>query len=92
MTDPEVKAMLERWERDGITSKSILADLQNKGWVRVKRSLIERMENLKAPKTWIAEVTKLGKIIEEKDALLAEYLEVIDALARIVEEYEAGGE
>ena len=50
------------------------------------KPLIERMEKGKAPKAWIAEVAKLQKTIKEKDALLAEYLEVIDALARIVEE------
>ena len=55
----------------------------------MKKSLTERMESHKGtPKSWIAEVVKLQKTIKKKDALLSEYLETIDALARIVEEHE----
>ena len=40
------------------------------------------------PKSWTAEIAKLERDSEEKDGKIAEYLETIDALARIVEEYE----
>ena len=52
------------------------------------KPLTERMEKASAPKTWIAEVAKLDRTIEEKQSMIEEHLEVIDALARIVEEYE----
>lgn len=40
------------------------------------------------PKSWIAEVAKMERDSDDKDAKIAEYLEVIDSLARIVEEYQ----
>ena len=49
------------------------------------KPLIERMEKGKAPKTWIAEVAKLQRTIEEKDERIEEYGNIIDALARKVE-------
>ncbi len=55
----------------------------------MKKPLTERMESREGtPKTWIADVHQMQKTIEEQTAKLAEYLETIDALARIVEEYE----
>ena len=51
--------------------------------------LSERMSKRDGfPKSWTAEVAKLERDSDEKDAKIAEYLEVIDALARIVEEYQ----
>ena len=41
------------------------------------------------PKSWTAEIAKMERDSDEKDGKIAEYLETIDALARIVEEYES---
>ena len=47
-----------------------------------KRSLIERMVKKRAPQAWVAEVKALVRTIEEKDAKIREYGEIIDTLAR----------
>ena len=39
------------------------------------------------PKSWISEVAKMERTIDDKGAKIEEYLEVIDALAKIIEEY-----
>jgi len=44
------------------------------------------------PKSWVAEVKKLENTIVEKQGKIEEYLEVIDALAKIVEEYHESDE
>ena len=51
-----------------------------------KSSLIERMEKKDAPKTWITEIYGLLALIKEKNRLIEEYGEVIDTLARQVED------
>jgi hypothetical protein len=51
-----------------------------------KRSLIERMEKKGVPKSWITEVKALLQTIEEKDLKLEEYMGLIDALARKLED------
>ena len=51
----------------------------------MRTSLEIRMSKKKAPRVWIAEVLKLKKEIEERDLKLAEYLEIIDNLARKVD-------
>ncbi len=47
----------------------------------MKTPLIERMEKRKAPKSWIAEVAKLQRTINEKDVKIEEYSNIIDVLA-----------
>jgi len=55
----------------------------------VKFTLIEKMEKrVDFPKTWIAETKRLIGTIKEKDELLQEYGEIIDVLARRVEQLE----
>ena len=44
-----------------------------------------RMSKKKAPRVWIEEVMRLKKEIAERDLKLAEYLEIIDNLARQVD-------
>ena len=51
-----------------------------------KTTLIERMEKKGVPKSWIAEVRSLHFKIKELRRLNNEYLEIIDKLARQVEE------
>lgn len=50
-----------------------------------KTTLIERMEKKGTPKSWIAEVRSLHFEIKELRRLNNEYLEIIDKLARQVE-------
>lgn len=51
-----------------------------------KTPLIERMEKKGAPKNWIAEVRGLHLKIKELRSLNVSYLDIIDKLARQVEE------
>ena len=53
-----------------------------------KTTLIERMEKKGAPKSWIAAVRSLHFKIKELRSLNNEYLDIIDKLARQVEEEE----
>lgn len=53
----------------------------------MKKSLTERMENrTRTPKSWIAEVKKLQQTIKKRNEKIAEYGDIIDVLARKVEE------
>jgi len=49
--------------------------------------LIDRMISRGVPKSWITEVEKMLRTIEEKDELLEEYLKTIDNLARQVDSF-----
>ena len=51
-----------------------------------KTTLIERMEKKGAPKSWIAEVRSLHVTIKGLRRLNNEYLDIIDKLARQVED------
>ena len=51
-----------------------------------KTTLVERMEKKDAPKSWIAAVRSLYFEIKELRRLNNEYLDIIDSLARQVEE------
>jgi len=51
-----------------------------------KTTLMERMEKKGAPKSWIAEVRSLHLKIKELRSLNRSYLDIIDKLARQVEE------
>ena len=53
-----------------------------------KTTLIQRMKKKGAPKSWIAEVRSLHLKIKELRGLSNEYLDIIDELARRVEEDE----
>ena len=51
------------------------------------KPLSERMENRTGtPKSWIAEVKKLQQTIKKRNEKIAEYGDIIDVLARKVEE------
>ena len=47
----------------------------------MKTPLIERMEKSKAPKTWIAEVAKLKRLLEDRELEVEEYGSIIGTLA-----------
>ena len=51
----------------------------------MKAPLEIRMAKKKAPKAWIAEVLAMKRKLGERDLKLAEYLEIIDNLARQVD-------
>ena len=51
-----------------------------------KTTLTERMEKKGAPKSWIAEVRSLQLKIKELRSLNKSYLDIIDKLARQVED------
>jgi len=53
-----------------------------------KTTLIQRMEKKGAPKSWIAEVRSLHVTIKGLRRLNNEYLDIIDKLARQVEDDE----
>ncbi len=47
-----------------------------------KRTLIERMTRRKAPKSWIAEVKSIYRMLNEKNIMIGERTILIDTLAR----------
>ena len=47
-----------------------------------KRTLIERMERRKAPKSWIIEIAKMYVTIDAKTEIIDEFASLIDVLAR----------
>ena len=54
-----------------------------------KTTLIERMEKAGAPKVWVVEVKRLQRELKEVIDVRDMYLDIIDILARRVEEEEA---
>ena len=53
----------------------------------MRKKLSDKLSNHKdVPKSWAIEAKKLETSIDEKEAKIHEYLEVIDALAKLVDE------
>ena len=72
-----------------VFEKDLSSGHKNEEYVAGLFNLIDNPNNRGAPKTWVGEVRALLTQIEEREQLIKEYGEIIDTLARQVEEDKA---